>query len=177
MESTVEAERPWLLFASGAPGAGKSSIVQALLERVPITTPAGDLLVFDADWLLEPTSALTRQDMTTAAELWPAYRRVWLRVLEMVARNRRSVALFTPGAPRDLPAVRWPVRTDWCLLDCDDSVRARRLREREWPAAEIEDAIADASALRRQASFTVDTSHTTPEGAAEQLLAWFTTHR
>ena len=175
--STAVVGSPWLLFVSGAPGSGKSSIVRALLESAPATAPVGGLLVFDADWLLEPTSELTGQDMTTAAALWPAYRRVWLRVLEMVARNRRSAALFTPGPPRDVSSVRWPVRVDWCLLDCDDAVRTARLRQRGWPPGEIAEAIADAAALRPRAPFTVDTSLTTPEGAAARLQSWFAAHR
>ncbi len=177
MESpTVEADRPWLLFVSGAPGSGKSSIVQVLLERAPTTLPSGDLLVFDADWLLEPTSELTGQDMTTAASLWPAYTRVWLRVLEMVARNGRSAALFTPSTPRDLSFVRWPVRVDSCLLDCDDSTRRERLRQRDWPDGEIAEAIADAAALRQQAEFIVDTSRVTPDEAAAAVQSWFVRH-
>lgn len=138
---------------------------------------AGDPLVFDADWLIEPASALAGQDLTVASAFWPPYRQVWLRMLEMVARNGASAALFTPMNPGSLPRIRWPVNVDWCLLDCDDATRTVRLRERGWMNAAIQEAIADARALRREVELVIDTSGSTPEEAAARLSEWFRAHR
>src|SRR5919108_6629498 len=113
--ATSERPRPWLLFVTGAPAAGKSSIVKALIAGHGCSgrASAGNVLVFDADWLLEPASALAGQDLTEASALWPQYGQVWMRILEMVARNGASAALFTPAGPSSLARIRWPVRVDW----------------------------------------------------------------
>src|SRR5438093_5658758 len=105
-DAAADGAWPWLLFVTGAPGAGKSAVVKALIAgrvaRRQTAAPGGadSVLVFDADWLLEPASALAGRDLTVASALWPQYRGLWLRVLEMVARNGTSAALFTPMDPR-----------------------------------------------------------------------------
>ena len=172
----TQLDHPWLLFVTGAPGSGKSSIVEVLLSHAPISIPSGDLLIFDSDWLIETTSELTGQDMTTASALWPAYRRVWLSVLDMVVRNRHSAALFTQSVPTELPSSRWLFRVDSCLLDCDDTTRTSRLQHRGWSPTDIQEALDAATALRRNAAFHIDTTHTSPEGAASQLTSWFAAH-
>jgi len=168
---------PWLLFVTGAPGAGKSSVVEALLAHQVGSDSAHGVLVLDADWLLEPASALAGQDLTEAAALWPQYRGIWVRILEMVAQNGTSAALFTPGNPSALSHVRWSANVDWCLLDCDDSTRAERLRARGWTHEAIEEAIADARVLRGEIDFTIDTSRETTDETAVRLLDWFAAHQ
>src|SRR4051812_34725985 len=109
-----------VLFVTGAPGAGKSAVAQALLD---LDT---DALVFDADWLLRPASDLVGRPMAAASDLWPTYRRLWVAILAMVAQNRRAAVLLSPMEPRELPTVPWPEGVDWCLLDCDDDTRTSR---------------------------------------------------
>ena len=155
-----------VLFVTGAPGAGKSAVAQTLLD---LDT---DALVFDADWLLESTSRLVGRPMAEADDLWPEYDRLWVAVLDMVVQNRRKVVLFTPMEPRSLPAVPWPGRVGWCLLDCDDEARTSRLKSRGWSNSAISEALADAQTLRDQVGFVIDTSHTNPQLAAARVADW-----
>jgi hypothetical protein len=144
---------------------------RALLDR------GSEALVFDADWLLEPASALVGRSLVEASDLWPAYGALWLRVLAMVARNGRTAVHFgtvTPaeadGLLRQLREV--PVRLGWCRLDCDDATRTARLVARGWGAVAIAEALADAEALRHQIPFALDTSHTTSQEAAAHVARW-----
>lgn len=159
-----------MLFVTGAPGAGKSVIARALLDL------GTDALVFDADWLLEPTSELVGRPMAEAADLWPAYDRLWVAILDMMVQNRRTVVLLTPLESRSLPPVPWPDRVAWCLLDCDDEARIARLQARGWSTSEISEALADARALRDQVAFVVNTSRTTPHEAAAIVAGWIQAH-
>ena len=165
---------PPLLFVTGAPGAGKSTVAEALLRSRP------EALIFDIDWLTLPVSALVGQSIIEARPLWPRYNRLWLAILEMVARNGRSAVLFTPWDRDDLAALPASTRTDtagWCLLDCDDATRVARLRARGWTGAMIEEAVADARVLRGQVSPIIDTSRTTPDEAAAQVYDWLAASR
>lgn len=158
-----------LRIVTGAPGAGKSAIVAALLAA-----PC-DILVLDADWLLEPASDLVGRSLVDANDLWPAYRRLWLRFLQMLARNGRTAALFAPAHPdeyADLTPLPWLSSIDWLLLDCDDRTRTARLQARGWISTSIEEALVDARALRLAVPTVIDTSETTPEEAARQVYAW-----
>jgi broad-specificity NMP kinase len=155
-----------VLFVTGAPGAGKSAVAQALLDL------GTDALVFDADWLLESTSHLVGRPMAEANDLWPDYDRLWAAILDMVVRNRRAVVLLTPMEPRSLPAVPWPERVGWCLLDSDDETRTSRLKTRGWSTSAISEALADARALRDQVAFVIDTSATSPSEAAARVAEW-----
>ena len=155
-----------VLFVTGAPGAGKSTVAQALLDL------GTDALVFDADWLLESTSQLVGRPMADADDLWPEYDRLWAAILDMVVQNRRAVVLLTPMEPRSLPPVPWPERVSWCLLDCDDETRTWRLQARGWSTSEISEALVDAQTLRDQVGFVVDTSGTDSREAAARVAAW-----
>lgn len=160
---------PQLAIVTGAPGAGKSAVVAALL-RAP-----GEVLCFDADWLLAPASALAGTSVWEASETWPAYRTLWLRIVQMLVRNGRRVALFASMDPDDLVGILplpGVARAAWCLLDCDDATRRGRLRARGWEATEIDEALGDARVLRGRIPTVIDTSGTTPEEAAAQVRAW-----
>jgi broad-specificity NMP kinase len=158
-----------VLFVTGAPGAGKSAVARALLDL------GIDALVFDADRLLESTSELVGRDMREAADLWPAYDRLWVAIVDMVVQNRRAAVLLTPMEPRSLPAVPWPERVGWCLLDCDDETRTARLNARGWNADLIADALVDAQDLRNQVTFVINTSNTNPREAAARVADWIRT--
>ncbi len=160
--------RPQLCFVTGAPGAGKSAIVSTLLET------SDDVLCFDADWLLEPVSALVNKSVWEASETWPAYRALWLRIAQMLVRNGRRVAFFGPTHPDDLIGLL-PIpgldRLAWLLLDCDDGTRVARLQARGWDSKQVEEVLADAQALRGRMP-VVDTGRTTPHEAAALVRAW-----
>ncbi len=162
-----------LWVVTGAPGAGKSVIAEALLAY------PSEALIFDIDWLTLPVSALVGQSIVEARPLWPAYNRLWFAILEMVASNRRPAIFFSPLDPADVATASAMTRFDavhWCLLVCDDATRAARLGARGWTEAMIEDALEDARTLRGQLDLVIDTSRTTPDEAAAEVYRWFLDH-
>lgn len=157
------------LFVTGAPGAGKTAVVEHLLRDPPAA------LIFDVDWLLQPASELTGHSLVHARHLWPAYTRLWLEVLRLVARNRRPAVLFSPLAPLEVAALAPCGSADpasWCLLDCDDATRVARLRMRGWTDAMIEEAVADGQALRDQVDFVVGTADRGLDATAAHVRSW-----
>lgn len=146
---------------TGAPGAGKSTVVPELLRL-----SAGGLVVMDMDELLDDGKLLgiTIADPAAAAQ-WPAYNLHWLRITELVRRSGISVLLLGPLTPSELPEGRW------LHLDCPDDVRRTRLTARGWSTAEIEDAIDDAVELRKLVPRSVQ-GDGTPEDSAREILTW-----
>ncbi len=166
MRATPPLSSPMLLaIVTGAPGSGKSSAVRALLVQRP------DFLVFDADCLLDAASLLCGRSVAAESELWSPYRIVWLTFLQMIADNGRLSILFIPLEPSELPP-HWQGSVRWCLLDCDEATRTLRLQARGWPVATIEEAIADAVALRQQIADVIDTSRQEPDAVAAMITAW-----
>jgi hypothetical protein len=162
-------DRMRLPVVTGAPGAGKSTVLAELLGR------RSEYLFFDVDWLAETGSRLSGRSVYTEAAVWPAYRRLWLDVLVAVARNRRQPVIFAPWNAADLAEVdagrNW--RVDWLLLDCADGVRRARLRGRaEWTGEMEEEAIADAGQLRLEIARRTDTGVATVGEVASVMLAW-----
>lgn len=156
-----------LSIVTGSPGAGKSSVAEALIARNP------PFLVFDADWLLDDISLLTGQAVAETSHLWPQYRRLWIAIARMIGRNGRHTVLFIPVEPAeivDLLPASWRGTVQWCLLDCDDQARRERLQARGWGEDAINDAIADGEALRRQIVSVVDTSRSDADEVAAELL-------
>ncbi len=154
---------------TGAPGAGKSTVVAALLAHQ--SAP----MIFDADWLLPAASRLVAQDIRQAARLWPSYRALWLAIIGMIESNGHASILFLPLEPRELLAMPStpPEVTHWCLLDCSDQVRTERLQRRGCSAAEIRAAIEDGAILRQQITMIIDTSAANADETAAQVLTWF----
>ena len=74
-------------MVTGAPGAGKSTVVPELLRL-----SAGGQVVMDMDELLDHDGRLLgiKINEQAAASLWPAYNTVWLRITELVRRSGKS---------------------------------------------------------------------------------------
>jgi len=159
-----------LVIVTGAPGAGKSAVTDALIAL------ALPFLVFDADWLLADLSLLTGQEIAETAQLWPQYRRVWITIAQLIERNGRQTVLFIPVVPEELDAhlpESWREQIAWCLLDCDDETRCGRLKARGWTEAAIGEAISDGRELRMQITQRLDTSQRDADDVAAEFLTWF----
>jgi hypothetical protein len=158
-----------LNIVTGAPGAGKSSALEAFLAlRAPF-------VAWDIDWLLPAASALARVDIRTSATAWPAYNCLWLDVLHGNVRNGATPVLFAPLDPRDLPPDEmpsWCSGVRWLLLDCSDEIRIRRLSERGETDAVQTEALADAAFLRSAIPDRVDTGVQPPAEVAATILRW-----
>lgn len=168
-EAALPARDCPLSIVTGAPGAGKSTTVAALLRL------RREYLVFDADWLLPDLSAVTGRVIAEAEELWPPYRRLWLTIARVIAQNGRQTILFIPLEPGELATAspedrRGNVR--WCLLDCDDATRRDRLLARGWDDAAIAEASHDAAVLRTQIPYVVDTGRMAVAAVAADLDRW-----
>lgn len=157
-------------MVTGAPGAGKSTVVPELL-RLRLTTAVGErrLVVMDMDELLDPDGRILGIDIahSSAAANWPAYSALWLRITELVRRSGTPMLLLSPMVPRQMPEGRW------LHLDCPDAVRQQRLAARGWSDAQIADALADAAEIRKVVPRSV-AGDGTPEESARSILTWVT---
>lgn len=154
---------------TGAPGSGKTTVVETLLER------AAPFVFFDIDWLADPASQLVGRDIRFAPETWEAYGELWFGVLHAVFRNNQTPVLFTPGDPSDFdgrPLPAWCRGLEWLLLDCDDATRSIRLQRRGWDEARLKEALHDAEAMRRLIPDRIDTGSSSPNKVAERVLTW-----
>ncbi|TWD80319.1 dephospho-CoA kinase [Kribbella amoyensis] len=149
-------------MVTGAPGAGKSTVVPELVRLGP-----DGLVVMDMDELLDDDGRLLGIAVADpeAAPIWPAYNALWLRITALVRRSGSPVLLLTPALPQELPEGRW------LHLDCPDDLRRDRLAARGWSTAAVEDALQDAVELRKMVPRSVS-NQGTPEDAAQQILTW-----
>jgi broad-specificity NMP kinase len=151
-----------LFGVSGAPGAGKTTVLPELVRQ------ARGPVVMDIDELLEDGGLLGVPIATQdAAPVWPAYNRMWRRIIDMTRRSGHPVILLSPLEPSEFDGV-----TDWALLDCDDETRVHRLRSRGWDAAAVDDALVDARRYRTVFSTVFRTDDTHPTELARQILGW-----
>ncbi|WP_051326380.1 AAA family ATPase [Glycomyces tenuis] len=147
---------------SGAPGVGKTSVVSALLGA------ASGLVVMDIDELLEDGALLgVPIAVPEARPVWPAYRRMWRRIVDMPRRAGHPVLLLSPDTPEDVEGA-----TAHLLLDCSDEVRSERLRGRGWDDDEIAGALEDAREYRLLFGDVVRTDDAAPSAIAERILEW-----
>jgi hypothetical protein len=147
---------------SGAPGAGKSTVVPHLL-----TAAAGEV-VMDIDELLEDGRLLGVPIATPeAAPVWPAYRRMWQRITGISRRAGHPVLFLSPNTPDEVEGA-----TACLLLDCADDIRARRLRARGDTDRQIEEALNDARDYRHHFDAILVTDDLKPSQVADRILAW-----
>jgi len=162
-----------LFIVTGAPGAGKSATVAALLNAPT------RYLVFDVDWLAEPASRLAGRSIYTERSTWPPYAHVWFAVILAAYRNACTPVLFGPFDKDDLAEYglpEWCTAVEWLLLDCADDVRETRLSARQWSPARLADAMADAQKLRNTIADRVDTGMQNPVQTARHVVRWLDRH-
>lgn len=147
---------------TGAPGAGKSTVVPELVRLNP-----GNLVVMEMDDLLDEHGRLLGIDVASpaGAPMWPAYNALWLRITELIRRSGIPVLLLSPLLPTELPEGRW------LHLDCPDDVRRKRLLLRGWSAEQIAEALADAAQIRKHVPRSVR-GDVSPERSAKSILDW-----
>jgi energy-coupling factor transporter ATP-binding protein EcfA2 len=159
-----------LYIVTGAPGSGKSTVLEAFLGL------HSDYIAFDIDWLAEAASDLAAKDIYSDPSTWRPYSRLWFEILHAIDKNGRTPIFFTPNDPQDFeqygqPA--WCRDAKWLLLDCDDQTRRERLRQRlDWTEAMIAEAVADADMLRQAIHLHLDTGLLSPTESAAQILDW-----
>ncbi|MFI6177737.1 AAA family ATPase [Nonomuraea sp. NPDC051191] len=158
-----------LYLLAGAPGAGKTTLLPHLLQA------ADGLVVMDMDELLEDGELIgVPIAVPEAAPIWPAYDRMWRRIVTMVRRAGHPVLLMCPIPDAgEVPAfVRWDGPVHWALLDCPDDERKRRLRERDAPQEWIDDALADAAQGRELITTVFHAVGANHAELTTQVLAW-----
>src|SRR5688572_5078252 len=148
-----------LLIVTGAPGSGKSAIVEELLKT------EHDFVMFDIDWLAPSASELAGANVYFARAIWKPYRAMWVDILRMVQKNHRQPVLFASIDKDDVAELGHEVAADvsWCLLDCNEAERRKRLHDRQkWSDAMVKEALDAAAKLRDQIpSPVIDTSTAT----------------
>ncbi|MET9022688.1 AAA family ATPase [Actinopolymorpha sp. NPDC004070] len=158
-----------LFLVTGAPGVGKTTLVPELVRL------GQGLVVIDQDELLEDGALLGVPIAFPDAEPnWPAYNRMWDRIVHIVRRAGHPVLLLGPTPyPEELTTTAdqdGPVH--WALLDCADQLRRARLRTRGWSPEWIEDALADAAETRQLIPTVITTDDEDAEKIALRILSW-----
>jgi energy-coupling factor transporter ATP-binding protein EcfA2 len=159
-----------IYLVTGAPGSGKSTALAAFLRL------NSGYVAFDIDWLTLTASNLAGRDVIFDESTSLPYRFLWFDILRCVCRNQRQPILFSPLDPRqtaDIGQLDWHPAIRWLLLDCNDNVRRERLGLRgDWTQRMVDDALDDATYLRRVVPTRIDTgTHSAPE-IATMILAW-----
>lgn len=157
-----------LLCASGGFGSGKTTLLPHLVTALP------GVVVAETDELLEDGHLLGVLIADDSAEpSWPAYRRMWKRILDLPLRAGVPVLFLTSALPDEIGA---PEPARWVLLDCADEERVRRLRERGWDEAQIDAAVGDAGRARTQIADVIPTDTASHAETAAAIAAWVRHH-
>ncbi|MBM7784149.1 AAA family ATPase [Tenggerimyces flavus] len=152
-----------LYVVAGAPGVGKTTLLPALVAE------ADGEVVFDTDELLEDGSLIGVPIATMeAAPIWPAYNRMWERIINAVRRAGHPVIFLSAVPDED----ELTADVHWAGLDCADALRRTRLEARGWVEEEIEDAMVDAKALRSLIAPRFDTDDQDASALARRILQW-----
>jgi hypothetical protein len=162
-----------LFVLAGAPGVGKTTLAPRLIHKA-----AGPVVV-DMDELLE-NGALLGVPIAhpEAAPNWPAYNRMWRRILAIIRRAGHPVILLCPiPSPEEMAeGALWDEPVHRALLDCDDQLRLDRLRGRGWPQDWIDDALTDARQGRELIGTVFPTDTDDMDVVAERILVWVASH-
>lgn len=164
-------DRAPLLVVAGAPGVGKSTVIPRLAAL------RNGFVAVDMDELLDDDGAVLGLTIASdgAAELWPAYNKLWLANIGLILRSGVPVVFSTPMTPGEVDAAL-PDGFDhpiaWALLDCADAERTARLQRRGWSADRIGYALADARELRGMIPTVVGTDGLPPDQVAQALRKW-----
>jgi hypothetical protein len=160
-----------LYLLAGAPGSGKTTLLPHLCGH------RSGLVVIDMDELLEDGALLGVPIADPrAAPVWPAYNRMWRRIVTLVRRAGHAVLLLCPvPSLEDLTeGAAWDPPTRWALLDCDDELRRDRLRARGYPQDWVDDALEDAAQARALIPHVISSDADEPAAVAAKVLAWAT---
>lgn len=151
-----------LFIVTGASGSGKTYVVQELRRAMP------SFDVFDPDHIVE-----------FIGHDWEKLRNIWLRVARNIAESGRMTIICGTMMPWDIEkCVDFPYfrRVYYLNLHCNDDTREKRLRERDWSEAMIQDHMDFAKALLDIADKrfdppmpTIDTTNTDVELVASQI--------
>ena len=157
-----------LTIVTGAPGSGKTTTLNALLEM------GSDFLAFDIDWLADTAGRLAGKSISSDSSTWEPYGALWFEVLHSIYRNAKQPVFFTPNSPADIESIgkpHWCGDIRWLLLDCDDPTRKKRLDERsDWSAERKAEALEDATELRESVKVRIDTGAFSPSEVASKVL-------
>lgn len=162
-----------LLIVSGASGAGKSAVCNALLGRVT------DAVLLDCDILWRPAFNAPEDNYRDFFE-------TWLRMAKNIGQSGRPVVLFGAGAgvPENIESRverRYFSAVHRLALVCDDDILAGRLRARpQWRGSSEEayvQAHIDFNRWFRETGptlgiTTLDTTHSTLEETTAQVTDW-----
>jgi len=164
-----------LLIVSGASGAGKSAVCQALLGRLP------EVVLLDSDILWRP-------EFNTPADNYRAFFETWLRLCKNIGQAGRPVVLFGAGVgvPANLETCverRYFSALHYLALICEDGLLVERLKQRPpWRGTHSPDYHAEhvrfngwfkAQAAQSTPAITlIDTSTTSVGDTATQVAAW-----
>jgi hypothetical protein len=164
-----------ICIVTGAPGSGKSTALEHFLR---LNTGH---IAFDIDWLAVSAANLAGRNVIFDKSTGLPYRFLWFDILRCICRNNRSPIFFSPHDQRDTADVEqpdWHPAIEWLLLDCSDNIRRERLSKRPetWTQSMVEEALDDASYLRRAVTNRIDTGVHPAADVAKMILAWVT-HR
>ncbi len=164
-----------LLLVSGASGAGKSAVCQALLGSLT------EVVLLDAD-------ILWQAEFNTPTDNYRTFFETWLRVCKNISQAGRPVVLFGAGVgvPSNLEQCierRYFSSLHYLALICDDEELVERLRRRPaWRQTGSDEYQAEHVRFNRwfkmQAAQpasqieTIDTTGATLEESTAQVTAW-----
>nr|WP_255526807.1 AAA family ATPase [Photobacterium sp. BZF1] len=157
-------------IVTGAPGSGKSTVVNELLDY----SLRSSCVFLDIDLIADSASKLAKSSIYTDPDTWVPYGNLWFDILKSLTLNGKSVVWFCPNTPEDIQSqdTSFFTEIEWLLLDCEDLVRTERLAERGWKKDKISESLEDALELRNLSLYSVDTTNLSPASVAKEIIKW-----